>query len=153
VQRPYNPNAKLMAEMIQADWAKIGVKANIVSYEWGEYLKRAKKGEVDTGMFGWTGDNGDPDNWLNQLSCDAVGAGNYAQWCNKGFDELIAKGKRTTDVKKRTEIYMKAQELFKKEMPWSTIAHSVVSVPMSKRVQDFKISPFGRMSFSGVSVK
>ena len=24
VQRPYNPNARRMAEMIQADWAKIG---------------------------------------------------------------------------------------------------------------------------------
>ena len=35
VQRPYNPNAKLMAEMLQADWAKVGIKARIVSYEWG----------------------------------------------------------------------------------------------------------------------
>ena len=26
VQRPYNPNARLMAEMLQSDWAKIGVK-------------------------------------------------------------------------------------------------------------------------------
>ena len=40
VQRPYNPNAKLMAEMIQADWAKIGIKARIVSYEWGEHQAR-----------------------------------------------------------------------------------------------------------------
>ena len=40
VQRPYNPNAKQIAEMLQADWAKIGIKARIVSYEWGEYLKR-----------------------------------------------------------------------------------------------------------------
>jgi dipeptide transport system substrate-binding protein len=62
VQRAYNPNARLMAEMIQADWAKIGVKANIVSYEWGEYLKRAHAGEHDALLIGWTGDNGDPDN-------------------------------------------------------------------------------------------
>lgn len=34
VQRPYNPNARRMAEMIQADWAKIGVQAKIVTYEW-----------------------------------------------------------------------------------------------------------------------
>ncbi|MBU1283493.1 MAG: ABC transporter substrate-binding protein, partial [Gammaproteobacteria bacterium] len=47
VQRPYNPNAKLMAEMLQSDWAKVGIKAKIVSYEWGEYLKRAKAGEHD----------------------------------------------------------------------------------------------------------
>ena len=34
VQRPYNPNAQLMAQLIQQDWAKIGVRAKIVSYEW-----------------------------------------------------------------------------------------------------------------------
>ncbi|WP_269530957.1 ABC transporter substrate-binding protein [Chitinimonas sp. BJYL2] len=153
VQRPYNPNAKLMAEMIQADWAKVGVTAKITTYEWAEYLKRGKKGEADTGMFGWTGDNGDPDNWLNILSCDAVGAGNYSQWCDKEFDKLVLDGKQTADVKKRTAIYMKAQERFKQAMPWSTIAHSVVSVPMNRKVVDFKISPFGRMSFSGVSLQ
>ncbi len=38
VQRPYNPNARRMAEVMQADWAKIGVKAEIVSYEWGESI-------------------------------------------------------------------------------------------------------------------
>ncbi len=47
-----------MAEMIQADWAKVGVQAKIVTYEWGEYLKRAKDGEHQTVMMGWTGDNG-----------------------------------------------------------------------------------------------
>jgi dipeptide transport system substrate-binding protein len=37
--------------MIQSDWAKIGVKAKIVTYEWGEYLKRAKAGEHQTVMI------------------------------------------------------------------------------------------------------
>ncbi|MGQ5523449.1 ABC transporter substrate-binding protein [Chitinimonas sp. PSY-7] len=154
VQRAYNPNAKQMAEMIQADWAKIGVKASIVSYEWGEYLKRAKRGEHDAALVGWNGDNGDPDNWLGvNLGCAAIGGNNYSQWCNPQFDDLINRGKQTTDVKKRTEIYLKAQEIFKQELPWTTLAHSVVSIPMSKRVQGYKISPFGRMSFSGVSLK
>ncbi len=35
VQRPYNPNAKRMAEMMQADLAKVGINATLVSYEWG----------------------------------------------------------------------------------------------------------------------
>ncbi len=52
VQRPYNPNARRMAEMIQADWAKVGVQAKIVTYEWGEYLKRAKAGEHRSGDDG-----------------------------------------------------------------------------------------------------
>ena len=61
VQRPYNPNARRMAEIMQEDWKKVGVNAEIVSYEWGEYLNRSKKGEHETVLLGWTGDNGDPD--------------------------------------------------------------------------------------------
>ena len=41
VQRPYNPNAKRIAEMMQSDLNKIGVNAKLVTYEWGEYRKRA----------------------------------------------------------------------------------------------------------------
>ena len=52
VQRPYNPNAKQIGEMIQADFAKIGVNAKLVSYEWGEYRKRMQAGEHQTGANG-----------------------------------------------------------------------------------------------------
>jgi len=30
----------------------------IVTFEWGEYLKRSKKGAHDTVLLGWTGDKG-----------------------------------------------------------------------------------------------
>ena len=154
VQRPYNPNAKLMAEMVQADWAKVGVKAKIVSYEWGEYLKRAKTGEHDAIIVGWTGDNGDPDNWLGVLlSCKAINGNNYSRWCNKDFDKLVTDAVRITDKAKRTDMYMKAQEIFKHDLPWTTMAHSVVTVFTTPNVSDFKISPFGAMNFQGVEVK
>ncbi|QOZ83069.1 MULTISPECIES: ABC transporter substrate-binding protein [Chromobacterium] len=154
VQRPYNPNAKLMAEMVQSDWAKIGVKAKITSYEWGEYIKRAKAGEHDSMLIGWTGDNGDPDNWLGVLfGCDAMNGNNFSKWCYKPFEDLIQKGKRTANVAERTKLYMKAQEIVKQQVPMTTIAHSTVNQPMLKSVQGFKVSPFGLNSFYGVSVK
>ena len=154
VQRPYNPNAKLMAEMIQADWAKIGIKAKIVTYEWGEYLKRAQSGEHDAILVGWTGDNGDPDNWLGvNLGCSAVGGNNYSQWCHKPFDDLVTKAKTINKQAERAKLYEQAQVIFKEQMPWTTIAHSTVYEPMRKEVQGFKISPFGLNSFYGVSLK
>ena len=73
VQRPYNPNARRIAELMQADLAKVGVTAEIKSFEWGEYRKRMQNGEHQMGMLGWTGDNGDPDNFLaTLLGCDAA---------------------------------------------------------------------------------
>ncbi|MDH0731175.1 ABC transporter substrate-binding protein [Pseudomonas sichuanensis] len=153
VQRPYNPNAKLMAEMLQADWSKLGLKVRIVSYEWGEYLKRMKSGEHDIALIGWTGDNGDPDNWLGTLyGCDAIGSNNYSLWCDPQYDALVKQAKRVTDREQRSALYQQAQQRLKQQVPITPVAHSTVNQPLSSNVNDFKVSPFGRNVFSGVSI-
>ena len=153
VQRPYNPNAKLMAEMLQADWSKLGFKVRIVSYEWGEYIKRMKSGEHDIALIGWTGDNGDPDNWLGTLySCDAIGSNNYSLWCDPQYDSLVKQAKQVTDRTQRTALYQQAQQRLKQQVPITPVAHSTVNQPLSVKVSQFKVSPFGRNDFSGVSV-
>jgi dipeptide transport system substrate-binding protein len=155
VQRPYNPNARRMAEMIQADWKKIGVNAEIVTYEWGEYLKRSNNGEHETILLGWTGDNGDPDNFLSVLlSCSAAKAGaNRARWCDKEFDDLLQQAKASSDVVERTKLYEKAQLVFKEKAPWATLAHSIVSQPIRNEVKNFKIDPLGGNYFYGVDLE
>jgi dipeptide transport system substrate-binding protein len=155
VSRPYMLNARRAAELIQADYAKIGVKAEIVTYEWGEYLKRAADKNHDGAIIlGWTGDNGDPDNFLaTLLGCDSVGtSNNVAEFCYQPFEELIQKAKTVTDQEKRAELYEKAQVVFKEQAPWLTIDHSTVVMPMSKNVQGFVQDPLGYHRFDGVTV-
>ncbi|ADZ69389.1 ABC transporter substrate-binding protein [Polymorphum gilvum] len=154
VQRPYNPNARRMAEVIQSDFDKVGVKVEIVSYEWGEYLNRSKDVNRDGAvLLGWTGDNGDPDNFLAVLlGCDAVGGANRAQWCNEDFDALIQKAKTVSDKAERTKLYEQAQVVFKEQAPWATIAHSVVFMPMSAKVSGYVMDPLGGHRFDGVDI-
>jgi dipeptide transport system substrate-binding protein len=156
VQRPYNPNAKRIAELMQADLAKIGVKAEIKSFEWGEYRKRMQAGEHQMGMLGWTGDNGDPDNFLNTLlGCDSAktNGSNVAKFCYQPFEEIVQKAKVVSNPAERTKLYEKAQVIFKEQAPWFTIAHAVQLKPVRKEVIDFKLSPFGRHTFYGVDMK
>lgn len=156
VQRPYNPNAKRIAELMQADLAKVGVKAEIKSFEWGEYRKRMQAGEHQMGMLGWTGDNGDPDNFLNTLlGCGSAktNGSNVAKFCYKPFEDLISKAKTESNQAERSKLYEKAQLIFKEQAPWFTIAHAVQLKPVRKEVIDFKLSPFGRHSFYGVDIK
>ncbi len=155
VQRPYNPNAKRIAELMQADLAKVGIKAEIKSFEWGEYRKRMQAGEHQMGMLGWTGDNGDPDNFLNVLlGCASAktNGSNVAKFCYKPFEDLIQKAKVTSNMAERTKLYEQAQVVFKEQAPWFTIAHSVALKPVRNEVIDFKISPFGSHVFYGVDV-
>ncbi len=156
VQRPYNPNAKRIAELMQADLAKVGVKAEIKSFEWGEYRKRMQNGEHQMGMLGWTGDNGDPDNFLNTLlGCASAksNGSNVAKFCYQPFEDLVQKAKVVTNPAERTKLYEKAQVIFKEQAPWFTIAHAVQLKPVRKEVIDFKLSPFARHTFYGVDIK
>jgi len=141
VTRPYNPDGKRLGEMVQADWEKIGVKTKLITYEWAEYRKRGKTGEQQAYMLGWSGDNGDPDNFfVPLLGCDAVkGGGNVARWCNKEFNDLITKAASTPKQADRAKFYEKAQLIFKEEAPWITLAHSLRFEPMRKEVKGYKM--------------
>src|SRR5690606_22779214 len=154
VSRPYMLNARRAAEVMQADFAKIGVNVEIVSYEWAEYLDRSKSKDRDGAVIlGWTGDNGDPDNFLDTLlGCNAVGGNNRAQWCNEEFDALVKKAKVTSDQAERTKLYEQAQVVFKEEAPWATIVHSLSVVPMRKEVSGFVQSPLGDFTFENVDI-
>lgn len=155
VSRPYNPNGKKMGELMQADLAKVGIKVKLVSFDWPTYLKKASQGEHQMLQMGWTGDNGDPDNFLNTLlGCGAIASGsNYAKWCDKKFNQLVTDAKTTPDVKKRTSLYKDAQKVFKEQAPWVTIAHSTVFKAMAKNVKGYKIDPLGHDIFTTVNVE
>lgn len=153
VSRPYMPDGHKAAEIIKADLAEVGVRVEIVSYEWAEYRRRLQDGEAIVAQDGWTGDNGDPDNFLNMLlGCTAAreGGNNSAKWCNKDFDALITKAARTTDIEERTRLYKEAQVIFKQQAPWVTLAHSIIVAPKSARVKNYVIDPFGLHSFQDV---
>ncbi len=155
VQRPYNPNARRMAEMIQADWAKVGVNAKIVSFEWGEYLKRVKDGDHQAALMGWTTATGDPDNFFGPLfSCtSANGGSNSSKWCYKPFDTLITEARSEQDHNKRIQLYRQAQQIMHDQAPAVMIAHSTIFEPVRKEVTGYEIDPFGKHIFYQVDMK
>lgn len=155
VSRPYNPNARRMAEMIQADWAKVGIKATIVTYEWGEYLKRVRSGEHQAALMGWTTATGDPDNFFGPLySCKSTqGGSNSSKWCYQPFEKLIAQARAEPDQGKRTALYLQAQQIMHDQMPAVMIAHSTIFEPVRKEVSGYDIDPFGKHIFYPVDIK
>ncbi len=150
-----NPNPSLGAQLLQADLAKVGIRAQIRVIEWGELVRRAKAGEHDLLFMGWAGDNGDPDNFLTpQFSCAAVQSGtNFARYCDKALDQLISDGKRTSDVAKRTELYLKAQTQIQQQALWLPLAHPTAAALTRNDIQGYQVSPFGRQDFSKVTLK
>jgi dipeptide transport system substrate-binding protein len=145
---------KRAVELLQADWAKVGVKVRVQLMELGELYKRTGKGEHDLALLSWFSDNGDPDNFFTpNLSCAAAeGGGNKSQWCNKAFDELLAAGRATADTTKRTGIYQQAQALLHAETGLIPLANKLQLHAVHKRVRGFVATPFGGSDFRAVQV-
>lgn len=154
VTRAYMPNGRRAAELIQADWAKIGVKANIVTYEWGEFLKRRRAGEATVTQMGGTWDYPDPSELVVWSTCDAVASGsNTAHWCNKTFSDLIAKADIVTDQAERAKLYEQAQVVFHEDIPGVMLADVKGFAATRDKVQGFKLHFLGGQPFGGVSLK
>jgi ABC-type transport system substrate-binding protein len=154
--RPYLPNGRKVAEIIQSDLKKIGIDVDIISYDWATYLEKTYYGEHDMALMGWTGDNGDPDNFLYVLLSTRAAdkpAQNIAFYRNKSFDSLLEKAKIITNKDEREKLYMKAQEIFHQDIPWVPIAYSIVVEPVRKEVMDFALDPVGSRRFFKVWLK
>lgn len=154
VSRPYNPNGRKMGEMMQQDLAKIGVEVELVSYDWGTYLDKVKRGEHDMVQLGWAGDNGDPDNFLYTLfSCDSVQRGsNNSRYCQPEFESLIKRARRESDLATREQLYREALRVFSEDVPVIPIAHSKVFRALSSRVEGYVMDPFDVDNFFPLSV-
>jgi len=154
VQRPYMPDGVAVAQLIREDLAAIGVKVDIKSPEWSRYVQGMKAGEHHMGLFGWVGDNGDPDNFLNTLlGCDSMKGFNVARFCDPQYDDLVKQAKRISNIEQRSRLYQRAQSLAITQAPWFNIAHTVQFKAVRREVVGFEMSPVGRLSFHKVYLK
>lgn len=152
VPRPYNPEGLKVGIAMIGDLKKIGITANVTSYDWGTYLKRQREQPDDMDMFqlGWTGDNGDPDNFLAVLFDGMASPAIRTQWKNKRYHELMLQGKTTIDQAKRAEIYREAQQIMFDDVAVIPVAHSTVIWPMRNNIMNFKLHPTGSVRMKNV---
>ncbi|MCK4849187.1 MAG: hypothetical protein KAT16_09190, partial [Candidatus Heimdallarchaeota archaeon] len=147
VERPYFPDAKSVAEIMQADLAAIGVETALVTYEWGEYLDRTEDGDHDMALLGWSADIGDPDNFMYVLlsghSAVPGTAMNIAFYNDSDVTALLDEAQSTFDQALREPLYEEACYLIHKDSPWITVAHSQNLAGVYTGVTGFNTHPTG----------
>lgn len=136
--RPYMPEPQRVAEAIQADLRAAGVDATLQPYEFGVFLQKVRNGEHPMCLIGWTGDNGDPDNFmydlLDQDSAVKGTAQNYSFWRDPAFHRLMIAGQRTIDEKKRAAIYERANAMVHDVVPLVPLVHTTVPLAVQSSI-------------------
>jgi peptide/nickel transport system substrate-binding protein len=149
VSRPYMPNPKLNFEAFAASLDKSGFKVTAKSAPWRpDYVKKVNDGTAgDLNLIGWTGDFGDPDNFVGtffQTYSPQFG------FRNKAIFNILTKAEQETNYKKRIKLYQQANILIMKFLPAVPYAHSKPALAFQKRVKGYVPSPVGTDPFDPV---
>ena len=107
------------------------------------------------GLLGWTGDNGDPDNFLYVLldkSATAFPANNIAFYRSEELHDILIQAQIEVDTAIRTDLYRSAQEVIHRDAPWAPLVHVAQTAAFGKDVTGFSLHPTGSKWFQNVTL-
>jgi peptide/nickel transport system substrate-binding protein len=149
VSRPYYPNPKEIAEAMAADLARVGITVQLQTTDWAVYLDKRKNGQLPLYMLGWTGDNGDPDNFVCYFFCQP-GASTEAFYANQPLAETLLQAQKMTDQPRRAELYRKAEQMIQDDIARLFIANNQPPLAFRKNVRGYVANPTGSEFFNTV---
>jgi peptide/nickel transport system substrate-binding protein len=144
IPRPYMPDGKGIAQAMQADLEKVGIRAKLVTYEFGTYLEKVGTGEHEMALYGGTDIGTDPDfrlnYWFNSAAASKTSASNVSYYKNPEVDELLLRARRTVDEDERQDLYYSVQEIIHEDVPVLPLAYVRPPVGLQKRVEGYQIT-------------
>ncbi len=151
IPRPYMPEPKKIAQLLQAQLAEIGIGVEIVTYPWDIYLNKTRQGEHDMCLLGWTADVADPDNFLFVFFHSAnLGGTNFSFFSDPAIDRRLAEAQTLSDPARRVAIYRELERRLAEQVPLVPLVHPRQLGAIRSEVRGFVLHPSGRKLFGNI---
>ena len=151
ISRPYMPDPARNFQAFQASLQASGFTVTPHSAPWRPtYVAKVNDGSAgDLNLIGWSGDYGDPDNFVGTFFKSYSAQFGFQ---NPAIFNILTKAANETNAAKRIALYKKANEMIMKYLPAVPYAHSQPALGFQKRVTGYVASPVGTDPFASVAV-
>ena len=149
--RPYIPDPRRAFELLAASLEQSGfdIEPHVLPFR-PDYLSAVDRGQAGhLRILGWTGDFGDPDNFLGTFFQDPTPAWGFN---NPRIHRLLDRAEREPRFASRLRLYQEANRRIMTFLPGVPIAHSRPALGFRRAVRGFVPSPVTLEPFSLVSV-
>jgi peptide/nickel transport system substrate-binding protein/oligopeptide transport system substrate-binding protein len=136
-------------QLIQQDFAAIGVESDLAGMEWAQYLDMLSEGTYQMGRLGWIADYPIMDNFLYPLF-KTGSADNYALYSNPEVDSMLEEARVTIDDDERVELYREIEKMIGDEAAVAPIMFYRHTRVASDRVMEGVFSANGLFDFQNV---
>jgi peptide/nickel transport system substrate-binding protein len=133
-----------VAAIVQSQWAKLGIKADIQVVAWSAFLDQfIDKKNFQAVILGWTIPI-DPDLYTVWHS-DSIAPGrlNFISYSNEKLDKLIERGRMEFDTGKRSRIYKEIHRMISEDAPYTFLFSPYATPAVQKRFKGVKPAPAG----------
>lgn len=150
VSRPYMPSPESNFTLMKADLEAAGFTVVTKSAPWNpDYLNQVDAGKAAVYLLGWTGDFGDPDNFIGTFFQSPQPAWGYD---NPELVTLLNQAEAQTDQAARVALYQQANKKIMTDLPGLPYAHTEPSLAFKPGVSGFVPSPVGNEDFNTITV-
>jgi peptide/nickel transport system substrate-binding protein len=142
--RGYNPaGGSRLGTALQADFQKAGVDVTLQQLEWTAYLSKVRsKSLSEMALTGWSGDNGDPDDFLSPLyGTSGIPTNNQAHYSNPAVDKVLNQARGLADHSRRTQLYQQVEKTIWEDAPWVWLNTVAQVRAASKNVHGLVLNP------------
>ncbi|WP_300379313.1 peptide ABC transporter substrate-binding protein [Clostridium sp.] len=142
---------KDVAQVIQQDWAKLGVNVELANQEWKVFLNTRQQGGYQIARHGWSGDYVDP---MTFLDLWVTGGGNNdAGYSNAEYDKLVRDAKAEQDPNKRWDLMHQAEGIVMEDMPIIPLYYYTKVKAAKPEVKGVRVSTLGHTLFDQASIE
>ena len=137
-------NVKKYVEIVQQQWAQIGVKSNIVTKEWGAFFTDITSGKYDVCAWQWVGQH-DPDAATYRMfhtNNTAPEGYNWVFFKDDRLDEILYKARTINDTDERAKLYQEAQRIVTDNFVYIYLGEYKKILAASTKVHGFSYSPY-----------
>ncbi|OGO24184.1 MAG: hypothetical protein A2Y54_02560 [Chloroflexi bacterium RBG_16_51_16] len=140
---PDDPVHTQIAQSIQADWAMINVKVELVPVSYDALVNGYLVPRSYTAALADlnTIRTPDPDPYLFWHQSEGTGGQNYSQWDNRTASEYLETARTQANFSDRARLYRNFQVIFTKEMPSLPLYFPVYTFAVDSQVQGVQVAP------------
>jgi peptide/nickel transport system substrate-binding protein len=153
VSRPYMPDPKRNFEAFAASLNESGFRVTARNAPWSpDYLGRQQNGTAGhLNLIGWTGDYGDPDNFVGTFFQSQQPAWGTTDHPDRAIIDILNRAERETDIAARTSLYQEANRMIAEWIPGVPYVHTSPALAFQSNVTGYVPSPVSLEEFDTVS--
>jgi peptide/nickel transport system substrate-binding protein len=151
ISRPYMPDPARNFQAFSASLEASGFQVTPHSAPWRPtYVAKVNEGSAgDLNLIGWSGDYGDPDNFVGTFFKTPNPQFNFN---NPAIFNILTRAANEANYKKRVALYEKANIMIMEYLPAVPYAHSLSLLGAEKRVHNLIAMPTGGTWFQSATV-